>query len=591
LGNKKYGLLYAFRLCFQYHPAAATAGLILAVANGLLVPALVMQTANFLDAAVTLTGSNPQTDTMLTSVALIMLIYVYFQLAPICLSYAKKCMECGLKKKLRPKLLQKHNLIEYKALEQEQIHNMVFNVFGKLETQFLSIYSDITQLISLILQIAGVIAIIIQYVWWILIVILAGSVPLLLISSRGGRRVYEMEREITGLSRLMNYFSDILTNRESCGERTIFGFSQGINDRFESIHLKRSIMNTKAIGIWTSRSKAGSMILFTVVVVCMLALSAPLQRYELSIGLYISIIGAIQNMVQSLTYSVSMLLFSASGNKEYLKDYSDFINQPEAEEQNTSPVVNAISEFKKLEIINLSFQYAGTDSYVLRDVNLCIENNQSYSLIGKNGAGKTTLIKILTGLYTDYGGQILLNGIDLKCYSRRDLISIFSVIYQDFAKYYVTLEDNVTLGGSRDGLPEILELAEVDRISDKLPCGLKQPLGKIDKDGVDLSGGEWQRIAIARALYAKTPFIIMDEPTASLSPMAESKIYREFSRITQNKTVILISHRLASTKLADRIFVLDGGRIVEEGTHEQLMQSYGLYNEMFTSQKEWYDYD
>ena len=245
--------------------------------------------------------------------------------------------------------------------------------------------------------------------------------------------------------------------------------------------------------------------------------------------------------------------------------------------------------FSSLEIRNLRFRYTPDSHYVLDGVNLVIESGGAYSLIGKNGAGKSTLTKILLGLYRDFEGEILINGIDIAKYRTYELRRMFSIVYQDFAKYYIPLADNITLGSKQGDLDAVLRLADLEDAAARLPQKENTPLGMIYEGGADISGGEWQKVAIARMLYADAPFMILDEPAASLSPIMESKLYRRFSEITKNKTSLLISHRLGSTKLSDTLFVLDNGKIAETGTHDALMAAKGLYAQMFISQRSWYN--
>jgi ATP-binding cassette subfamily B protein len=220
---------------------------------------------------------------------------------------------------------------------------------------------------------------------------------------------------------------------------------------------------------------------------------------------------------------------------------------------------------------------------------LHIEKGKSYSLTGKNGAGKTTLIKIITGLYKNFEGEIAINGRDIKEYSVSELRNMFSIIYQDYAKYYIPLQDNITFGSDFGDFDELMKTVELDTVISNLPKGAKTPLGKIFENGADVSGGEWQKIAIARSMHKNCPFMILDEPTASLSPMMETKVYGEFAKISAGHTMLLISHRLGSTKLSDTVLVLDGGKIAEEGSHDELMRKNGLYAEMFENQRSWYD--
>ena len=205
-------------------------------------------------------------------------------------------------------------------------------------------------------------------------------------------------------------------------------------------------------------------------------------------------------------------------------------------------------------------------------------------------------------MYQDYDGQILINNKDIKLYSLKELKAIFTVVYQDFAKYQVSADDNILLGDisqlnkklagesydmARRGA--ILKEIDLEKVIKKLPEGLSTYLGKIKSKGVDLSGGEWQRLAVARALYSPAHVRILDEPTAALDPVAESNVYKMFGRISKGKTTIFITHRLGAARLADEIIVIDGGSVAEKGSHDELIKMDGIYATMFESQKSWYE--
>jgi ATP-binding cassette subfamily B protein len=293
------------------------------------------------------------------------------------------------------------------------------------------------------------------------------------------------------------------------------------------------------------------------------------------------------NLVRVLSDALSQLIYDLSEYIEYFKDFTAFFALPG--NKNVLEYNKSASKFEEMTIKNLWFKYKDTDDYILKGVNLHIEKGKSYSLIGKNGAGKTTLTKIITGLYRDFEGEITINGRDIKEHSISELRDIFSVVYQDYAKYYIPLIDNITFGADSDNFDELAKIVELDGVIDKLPSGAKNPLGKIFDDGTDISVGEWQKIAIARSVYRDCPFMILDEPTASLSPMTETKIYNKFAEISAGHTLLLISHRLGSTKRSETLLVLDGGKIAEQGSHNELMQKNGLYAEMFESQRSWYN--
>ena len=201
-----------------------------------------------------------------------------------------------------------------------------------------------------------------------------------------------------------------------------------------------------------------------------------------------------------------------------------------------------------------------------------------------------------TRLYDRYEGEILLNGRELSTYTIPEIKAVFTGVYQDYAQYSIPVRDNIQLGnirkmGSEEAEQKMYSITEklgLHREIESLPMGYDTPLGRLTPESVDMSGGQWQRIAMARSLMSDAPVQILDEPTAALDPISESRLYEQFGEISRGKTTVFISHRLGSTKLADHIFVLKGGKILEEGSHDRLMEQHGLYAQMYESQRSWY---
>ena len=293
---------------------------------------------------------------------------------------------------------------------------------------------------------------------------------------------------------------------------------------------------------------------------------------------------------------------SFAEKQEYLKDLTKFMALSEREGALDEPESIENISFESIEFKDVSFRYPNTEKYILKNFNLKLQKNRHYAFVGINGAGKTTITKLLTGMYDNYDGQIIINDKDIREYSLKELKAIFTVVYQDFAKYQVSADDNILLGDikelnkklagegydtGRRGV--ILKEIDLEKVMAKLPQGINTYLGKIKKSGVDLSGGEWQRLAVARALYSPAHVRILDEPTAALDPVAESNVYKMFGRISKGRTTIFITHRLGAARLADEIIVIDGGSVAERGSHEELLSRGGIYSGMFESQKSWYE--
>ena len=245
-----------------------------------------------------------------------------------------------------------------------------------------------------------------------------------------------------------------------------------------------------------------------------------------------------------------------------------------------------------IEFSHVSFKYPRSEQYVLKDINLKITSGEHLSVVGLNGAGKTTFIKLLCRLYDVTEGEILIDGVNIKEYSEEEYRKLFAVVFQDFQLFAFSLKDNIALGDTAEDaeINRVLELAGFYEDAQKLPEGLDTMLYKsFDEKGTELSGGQQQKTAIARALYKDAPIVILDEPTAALDPVAEYDIYRRFDTLVGGKTAIYISHRLSSCKFCDRIAVFAENTIKEYGTHEELVdKKNGIYAELFAAQAQYY---
>lgn len=307
-------------------------------------------------------------------------------------------------------------------------------------------------------------------------------------------------------------------------------------------------------------------------------------------------IGDVLLYAGSVTRAMSDLqTFLATGSEfdyinSYLSTYEDFIAQPSMAYDGTLPIEKRDDGQYEFAFHDVSFSYPGTNIPVLEHVTLSFAVGEKTALVGRNGAGKTTLIKLLCRLYEPTSGYITLNGIDIRKYSYKEYTQAFSVVFQDFHLFSLPLDENIAAGTEIDEAALQSSLAKVgltDRVQ-QLPQGVRTRLYNNNGSGVDLSGGEAQRTAIARALYKDAPFVILDEPTAALDPIAEAEIYEQFSQMTAGKTAVYISHRMSSCKFCDRIIVLDHGRIAEDGTHDTLLASHGIYANLYETQAQYY---
>jgi len=280
-------------------------------------------------------------------------------------------------------------------------------------------------------------------------------------------------------------------------------------------------------------------------------------------------------------------------NAMYLQDYFEFIDmefQLETEEEQFE-MPKEIRE--GIEFRNVSFKYPNSEIEVLKDVSFYLKKGEKLALVGENGAGKTTLIKLLLRLYEPSSGAILIDGNDIKKYKKEQYQQFYGAIFQDFVKYYLTAKINIAVGniGEVDNDSKIEESAVrslADEVIASLPLGYEQKLGHRFRKGTELSGGQWQKIALARAYMSDAQVIILDEPTSALDARAEYEVFQRFIGLTKGKTSIIISHRFSTVRMADRILVLKNGSALELGTHEELLENKQLYSELYELQAKGY---
>ena len=305
---------------------------------------------------------------------------------------------------------------------------------------------------------------------------------------------------------------------------------------------------------------------------------------------YVGALLALSNGVSLLVESLGLM----GHNIEFLDTTYEFLDIASNMYQGSLTVEKRSDRKYEIEVRNVSFKYPETNEWALKNVSMKFNVGERLAIVGANGSGKTTLIKLLCRLYDPTEGEILLNGIDIRKYDYKEYMSIFSVVFQDFKLFALPLGENigVSVDYNRDRAYEVLQDAGLDINKDNFLDGLDTYLYKnISEKGVEVSGGEAQKIAIARALYDDAPFLILDEPTASLDPIAEAEIYEQLNQIVGNKTAIFISHRLSSCRFADRIVVFDRGKIIEHGAHHVLVQEKdSKYYELWQSQAQYYLY-
>lgn len=317
-----------------------------------------------------------------------------------------------------------------------------------------------------------------------------------------------------------------------------------------------------------------------------------LKAYAGSIGLgsVVKYAGGIQQMIQSVT-DITLSWSYLHRNRSMMDEYLDYLALPDVKKKGTIPVQKRRDGKFLLEFRNVSFRYPGAEQFALKNINIRLEIGERVALVGPNGSGKTTFVKLLTRLYDPTQGEILLNDVDIRKYRYEEYRKLFSVVFQDFQIFSFAAGEYIAAGTQvdRGRVMDAVRRSGLAELIERMPDGLDTPLGRdFSDEGFEISGGEAQKMAMARAIYKNAPFVILDEPTAALDPLAENEIYTGFHEIIGNKTALFISHRLSACRFAKEILVFENGDVIQRGSHEQLQKVPGLYQKMWEAQAKYY---
>lgn len=388
------------------------------------------------------------------------------------------------------------------------------------------------------------------------------------------------------------YNQKYLNENESGKDVRIFDVKALINEELEEkIYTPTKKMRNEVFKVWATIGQISSVSanLLGGIVYIFVGLKALAGAF--GAGKVVEYYGAITKLITACTDIAGNAGYLRANNAQ-LKQEIEYLNLV-SDMENGTRTVDGIDPAKAVfEFHNVSFAYPETEQMILKDFSMKIESGEHLAVVGMNGSGKSTMIKLLCRLYDPTKGKITLNGIDIREFDYAEYLKLFAIVFQDFKLLAFPVGENVACSDEYDEerVWKCLEMAGVKERVEEFPKKLKQSIYKLyEKDGIDLSGGEEQKIAIARALYKDAPFVILDEPTAALDPIAESEIYSRFNEIAGNKTTVYISHRLSSCRFCSRIVVFDNGSVIQEGTHEELLENPdGKYSELWNAQAQYY---
>lgn len=556
--------------------------------------ALALATAYLVDTAIMIFDSGMAIETIYLPLATLIIIVGIISVMGSVLELIEARIKYALERHLTPALLSVRARLAYQYIEDAASWELIDRVDDEMVETFLDGIRSYGVVIRCLVSLISIGGLIITQVTWAVWVIVFCCIPLFLVAFSSGKKNYAAKVSTRKYERRYNYYTDeVLTNREAVEERTLFSYAEEVTKRYyQDFETSRDIqLKVFLKTIITMKSTSISLVVITFIIA--FTFIEPLIQGEVSPGLFMGTITALFGIAETLGLQLQDATKNITEAKEYMADLTTFVELDCLDGATDLPDEQPII-FESLEFVHVRFKYPNSEAYILSDLSFKLEASKHYAFVGANGAGKTTITKLLTRCYDEYEGVILLNGKDLRTYPLSAIKAAFSVVYQDFSRYQISMADNIAIGDTarvveKEQLLDVTSKIGLNKTIDQLPCGIDTPLGRIKNDGLDLSGGQWQKIAIARSLLSRAPIKILDEPTSALDPLAENQLYQEFEELMKGKTTIFISHRLGSTKLADEILVINQGYIAEKGSHSELMKANGLYAQMYESQREWYE--
>lgn len=540
-----------------------------------------------------LNGANDQ---VMVAFQLLLLQFLVLLLAPLIgkgQELFDKKTELQLDHDLQRTVLEKTTAVPLELFDRPEFQHAINRVYGGQAQRFLAPIKQTMDIARTLITLLSYLVYLLSVHWALALISVVAAFPLLLVLRIFGNQRFSLMMYQTPLARETQYLHQLMTERQAAKEVRLFQLRKFLlgewSDRFrrnqgEQFQLakreKGTLALTDALTAFFYVAAAGLIIWVA-------------RTTTITIGDFVALGQAVQG-TQSAINQIAVQLARLYESRLYLRDYfrflddSVFASQVERGSQSFPvPLRQGIS------IEHVSFRYPGSEREALHDVSLHIAPGERIAIVGENGSGKTTLVKCLMGLYQVPEGCIRIDGVPMQEIAEPELFHNITVIFQDFKRYDFTVRQNIVIGqlaaaADTERLEDVAQNTGVDQFVSRFSSGYDTFLGRSYREGEDLSGGQWQKIALARALFSEGQLIILDEPTAALDPQAEMEVFAQFDQLTKGKTAVFISHRMAAARMADRILVMQNGEVCESGTHDELIERDGEYKRMFAMQAQWY---
>lgn len=516
-------------------------------------------------------------------------LFVAALLLDVILTSFDKCIEIRFDMKmtdgLERDIIQKYKNLDYSCYEKSATYDIISRISKNPGEKLKLIYWKLIEIIKILISLVGLVLVFRQASNLLIVIFILFLIPMLYENYKAGSLWYELYAKQTMDERKVAYYERLLTSKTSLIELIIYQATDYIKSLWEKQSEK--MLKEKDATLQKVEKALLKKSLFATLwyICCTGILIHSVMTGHISVGLFIALFNTTLSIVGTIT---SLLETFGDFSKEikevsYISSFFELKNT----ESRTGRIDHPI---RRIRFEHVSFAYPNSEKEVLHDANFEIDLSRSTALVGENGSGKTTIIKLLCGLYRPTKGRIMIDDQDLNKLSSQEIGKLIKVVFQDFYQYELTVRENIGFGnlGELDRDDKLNNALELVNLKDVKDLGLDRNLGKLEMDGVDLSKGQWQRLAVSRLFLTDTAYVILDEPTASMDPVSEYKMYQLFCSLMKSRGSLMISHRLVSAKMADHILVLKHGNIIEQGNHDDLMKNQGIYYTLFCKQAEWY---
>ncbi|MEJ8545311.1 ABC transporter ATP-binding protein [Brevibacillus borstelensis] len=539
-------------------------------------------------------GINEEGDTVVFSFLFFISFILVKQIVTLIQNYVEGLFQSLLSNRLREMVLDKANTLGLADFENAEVQDQLKRAQQETSYRPYQIFELVLSIVSGVISLVSTALFLVFWKWWVVFILML--FPLISFYSylRLSQQEFYIRWSRAERERRGWYISHLLTHDRAFKEVQIYKLGSYLIAHFRDM-ITQFFHEDKKIS--TSRLKTSlvfeSLTILMIGFMSFIAIQAAFLK-EILLGNLVSYIQGI-TLTQTTSQSLMHSLIGLSQHNMFVEQLFLFLDRDSSDpvkQQKAAIAAPGQSEpfvLESIEFVNVSFTYPETERPVLQNLSFKIKKGESLAIVGENGSGKTTLVKLLTLLYKDYEGQILINGIDLNSFDLDHIRTKIGVVFQDFMQYEMSIRNNVGFGdlsllGHNDKLYQALEKSGMRSLAERLEHGLDTQLGKWFTEGLQLSGGQWQRIAIARAFLRNADLYILDEPSASLDPLAEKEVFDSFKLLTKERMGIFISHRYSSAQYADQIMVLDQGRIVEFGTHTELIRLQQKYASLYNLQ-------